>query len=155
MYYATAGISELEIPNNKSLVIYISECQNKCVDCHTPFLHNKYGEILKDNFSDIFKLFYNYFDVLCIMGEGKGRYKEKQEIQYYCEYAHKHNKKFALYSGRDCNIEDWMKDFDYIKIGSYKKEYGPLSSNTTNQILYKKEKDEFVNITRLFWNNKP
>ena len=70
MYYAGVGISELEIPNQKSLVIYISECQNKCTGCHTPYLHQRYGDLLKENFEDIFNLYYNYFDVLCIMGEG-------------------------------------------------------------------------------------
>ena len=151
MYYAGVGISELEIPNQKSLVIYISECQNKCTGCHTPYLHQRYGDLLKENFEDIFNLYYNYFDVLCIMGEGKCTKEVQEEIQYYCNYSHNHNKQFALYSGRDCEIEDWMKDFDFIKVGAYKEEYGPLTIATTNQILYKKENNSFINITAKFW----
>ena len=80
MYYAMAGISELEIPKEKSLVIYISECQNRCLGCHTPFLHYKYGDRLIDNFEDIFYLYYDYFDVLCLLGEGKCGIEEKNEI---------------------------------------------------------------------------
>lgn len=152
MYYAMAGISELEIPKEKSLVIYISECQNRCLGCHTPFLHYKYGDRLIDNFEDIFYLYYDYFDVLCLLGEGKCGIEEKNEINYYCEFAHKYFKKFALYSGRDCEIEDWMKNFDYVKLGAYKEKFGPLTSKNTNQVLYKKSKDRFINITSIFWN---
>lgn len=49
--YVSVGISELEIPNSKSLVVYISNCQNKCYHCHTPFLNENYGDLLKDYFS--------------------------------------------------------------------------------------------------------
>lgn len=80
MYYAMAGISELEIPKEKSLVIYISECQNRCLGCHTPFLHYKYGDRLIDNFEDIFYLYYDYFDVLCLLGEGKCGIEEKMKL---------------------------------------------------------------------------
>ena len=44
-----------------------------------------------------------------------------------------------------------MKDFDFIKVGAYKEEYGPLTIATTNQILYKKENNSFINITSKFW----
>lgn len=151
LLYANTGISELEIPNKRSLVIYISECINNCKGCHTPYLHTKYGDKLKDNFESIFRVYQNYFDVLCILGEGKGTKEEQEEIKYYCEYAHLNDKEFCLYSGRDCNIEEWMLNFDYVKLGSYKEEYGPLTSKTTNQRLFKRKIDLFEDITYLFW----
>ena len=52
------------------------------------------------------------------------------------------------------------ENFDYIKIGSYKKELGPLTSETTNQRMYKVEgvhhedgsfSYDLVDITKKFW----
>jgi anaerobic ribonucleoside-triphosphate reductase activating protein len=151
LLYASAGISELEIPNKKSLVIYISECSNNCEGCHTPYLHYKYGDELKENFEILFQVYKNYFDILCILGEGKETIEDKEEIKYYCEYAHLNNKEFCLYSGRVCDIEEWMINFDYVKLGSYKNEYGPLTSKSTNQRLLKRNFNSFEDITYLFW----
>lgn len=151
LLYTSAGISELEIPNKKSLVIYISECHNKCKNCHTPYLREKYGDQLKANFNDLFNLFYNYFDVVCFMGEGNNTYKEQAEFNYYCNIIHKYNKQSALYCGRNCKIEEWMQCFDYIKIGSYQHHKGPLTTKSTNQRLYHKIKNQYIDITYLFW----
>lgn len=82
LLYASAGISHLEIPNTRSLVIYVSECSNKCKNCHTPYLHEKYGEKLKENFEKIFDVYQSYFEVLCIMGEGKCTLEDKEELNY-------------------------------------------------------------------------
>ncbi len=151
LLYASAGISELEIPNKKSLVIYISECKNNCKNCHTPYLHEKYGYPLRENFNELFNTFYNYFDIVCFMGEGNNKSDEKIEFKYYCNIVHQENKKIALYCGRDCDIEDWMKSFDYIKIGSYQENKGPLTNRNTNQKLYKKINNRYEDITNKFW----
>ena len=146
LLYANVGISELEIPMKKSLVIYISNCQYNCKNCHASYLHNSYGDSLKNNFDTIFNVYYNYFDVVCFMGEGKESIEDKNEMIRYCEYIHSENKLTALYSGRDCNIENWMRYFDYVKTGSYKEDKGPITKCTTNQKLFQKEKS---------WNPSP
>ncbi len=64
---------------------------------------------------------------------------EKNYINIY-KYVHKINLKAALYSGRNTVIEEWMKIFDYIKLGSYKEEQGPIYNKKTNQRLYKKNR---------------
>lgn len=151
LLYASVGISELEIPTKKSLVIYISNCQHRCKNCHTPYLHDSYGDLLKDNFETIFNIYYDYFDVVCFLGEGKETIEEKSEMINYCKYIHNRNRKVALYSGRNCSIEDWMKEFDYIKIGPYQQDKGPITKNTTNQKLYKKENEKYIDITYKFW----
>ena len=127
LLYASVGISELEIPTKKSLVIYISNCQQRCKNCHTPYLHGPYGDLLKDNFEIILSTYYDYFDVVCFMGEGKETNEERSEMINYCNIIHNVNKKTALYCGRDCGVEDWMKEFDYIKIGSYQQKKGPIT----------------------------
>lgn len=53
----------------------------------------------------------------------------------------------ALYSGREA-VEDEIWDlFDYVKIGPYIAEYGPLNNPSTNQRLYYHKED----ITSIFW----
>lgn len=151
MYYANVGLSELEIPNEKSLVIYISECQNCCKNCHTPYLQKKYGDYLKDNFDKFYNIYKNYITCVCFMGEGKENIDVKNEFKYYCNIIHSDNLKTALYSGRDCDIEEWMNIFDYIKLGSFQEDRGSLNSKYTNQILYKKIDNYYKDITNLFW----
>ena len=48
--------------------------------------------------------------------------------------------KVGWYSGRDklpAGIELNLQNFDYIKLGPYIKERGPLNCKTTNQKMYK------------------
>ena len=153
LLYASVGISELEIPSKRSLAIYISNCQHKCKNCHTPYLHNSYGDILKNNFETIFIIYYQYFDIVCFMGEGKETQQDRNEMIQYCKYIHENNKLVALYSGRDCDIESWMYCFDYVKIGSYQESNGPIIKSTTNQKLFKKDLDKYKEITYMFWQN--
>ena len=48
----------------------------------------------------------------------------------------RYNIKTAIYCGRN-NVEyDFYSHFDYIKVGEYKSEFGPLNSKQTNQRLY-------------------
>ena len=151
--YASVGLSEREILCEQNLVIYITECQNNCVGCHTPYMHDKYGDYLSDYFDEIFETYKSYITCVCFMGEGLNSNLTRKELIDYCRVIHQNGKKTALYSGRDCDIEDWMYCFDYVKTGSYQKEYGSLVFPTTNQKLYKKQNNKFENITSIFWNN--
>ena len=151
MKYALCGFSELEIPDERNLVIYISNCQNHCPGCHTPYLNDDYGDELSKFFDEIYEAYKDQITCVCFMGEGKNTSQEHNEFNYYCNIIHKDKKLAALYSGRDCEIEEWMKCFDYVKIGPYIQKYGPLKKKTTNQRLYKKDNDKYIDITYKFW----
>ena len=68
------------------------------------------------------------------------------------------NLKVAWYSGRQ-EISDivarQLRWFDYIKLGPYIEEFGPLNSKTTNQRMYKVIEQNgnygLVDITDKFW----
>jgi hypothetical protein len=47
---------------------------------------------------------------------------------------------------------DFYEVFDYIKVGEYKEEYGPLNKETTNQRLYEITSNNVIDITSKFWN---
>ena len=46
-----------------------------------------------------------------------------------------------------------VDNFDYVKIGPYMEEFGPLNKETTNQRLYKitKPDNKIDDITYMFW----
>ena len=58
--------------------------------------------------------------------------------------------KVAIYSGHE-HIEPIIEPYvDYYKVGPYKPKYGPLNQKTTNQKFFKKENNEWVDITYKF-----
>lgn len=58
--------------------------------------------------------------------------------------------KVAIYSGHDY-IESIIEPYvDYYKIGPYIPECGPLDSPTTNQKFFKKENNQWIDITYKF-----
>lgn len=135
-----------EIPDKVSLAVNISNCQNRCKGCHSPFLIKNIGEEL--TFDTIDKLMSKNKGVNCFLflGEGNDRDMLLKLNDYLKENYNIHT---ALYSGRD-KVEDELFDkFDYVKVGSYKEECGPLNNKNTNQKLFYHRKD----ITNKFWRN--
>ena len=62
--------------------------------------------------------------------------------------------KTAWYSGRQELSKDInLNNFNFIKLGPYIEDLGPLNSKTTNQRFYKIEEGKLVDITNLFWKD--
>lgn len=64
--------------------------------------------------------------------------------------------KIGWYSGEDSiSVFTEYKNFDFIKLGPYKKKKGGLDSINTNQRFYKVEPDGILrNMTHQFWIRK-
>lgn len=153
LYYTEIGVSNLEIPSEKSLCVYISGCQNHCINCHYPELKLcDYGNILKDNIFSIISAYLPQITCVCFLGEGNNTFVEHIEFINHVKFVQRLNLKTAIYSGRNIFPEEWMKIFDYVKVGSYQKNLGDLFSRTTNQKLYLNQTGNFKDITKLFWN---
>lgn len=139
-----------EIPTEISLAINISNCQNNCIGCHSPYLRKDVGEIL--NIDVIDELIEKNKGVTCFLFMGEGNdIGALTELSRHVREKHKIDT--ALYSGKQ-KIEQYMVDnFDYIKIGPYMEEFGPLNKKTTNQRLYKiiKPDNKIDDITYMFW----
>lgn len=139
-----------EIPDRVSLAVNITNCQNNCIGCHSPELRLNSGEELTEEIID--KLINENYGIDCFlfMGEGKDRGRLLELAKYVKHY---YNLKVAIYSGRN-NVEtDFYGVFDYIKVGEYKEEFGPLNRETTNQRLYEITSNNVINITSKFWKN--
>lgn len=151
--YVDTLVGFSEVPNEISLCISISNCPCKCVNCHSAYLAQDIGEPL-----DLQHLT-NLIDgnkgitCVCIMG-GDANPSEVDDIaqdikEYYPEL------KVAWYSGRQELSKDiWLENFDYLKLGPYIEELGPLNSRTTNQRMYKVVDNKLVDITHKYYDNK-
>lgn len=148
--YVDTKIVFQEIPDEITLAINISNCPCHCEECHSSYLVEDIGEPLDlqhlTNLIDSNK----GITCVCIMG-GDANPSEVDDIaqdikEYYPEL------KVGWYSGRQelsKNIE--LGNFDYIKLGPYIEEFGPLNSKTTNQRFYKVNGKKLVDITNKFW----
>ena len=137
MKYVNTQIVFQEIPNEVSLAINISNCPCKCLNCHSSYLAEDIGEEL--NIESLSNLISKNKGITCICfmgGDAQPEYLNKLAISIKIRSDFPY--KVAWYSGRE-EISDKvdLALFDYIKIGPYKEEFGPLNSKTTNQKFYK------------------
>ena len=123
-----------EIPDRVSLAVEISNCRGNCVGCHSPFLKKDIGDELTPGIVDA--LIADNFGVDCFLFLGEGRDAAALlALAAHIRAAHP-SLALALYSGReDVDPEIW-EAFDYVKVGPYRAEFGPLNERTTNQRLY-------------------
>lgn len=141
-----------EIPGRVSLAVDISQCMGSCRGCHSPFLKEDIGEPLTEEVID--SLIRDNYGVNCFLFLGEGR--DPETLKSLSRHIRStHGIATALYSGRTAVEEDLFEEFDYVKIGPYIPEKGPLNKPTTNQRLYKVKmvegKAELEDITSLFW----
>ena len=132
-----------EIPDRVSLAVDISNCRGNCVGCHSPFLKQDVGEELTADIID--RLVADNFGVNCFLFLGEGQ--DPQAILSLAAHVRELGLDVALYSGREEVEDEFWKAFDYLKLGPYRPECGPLNKRTTNQRLYHHGKD----ITERFW----
>ena len=137
-----------EIPGKVTLAIDISNCRGNCIGCHSPFLKLDIGEELTEEAID--RLIDDNFGVNCFLFMGEGWDHERlMELARYVK--EKHHLEIGLYSGRQ-EVEDGIWElFDYVKVGPYLPDKGPLTKKTTNQRLYHITEKGREDITARFW----
>ena len=151
MKYVNAEVVFQEVPNEITLAINISGCPVRCPDCHSKYLWEDIGiELNEESLGNLIVLNYGITCVAFMGGDADPSY-----IGYMARFIRiKFPKlKIAWYSGKssipNCIILN-LQNFDYIKLGPYIKEYGPLNSKTTNQLFFKVQEYRLVNITKHF-----
>ena len=154
-----------EIPDRVTLAVDISNCRGNCIGCHSPFLKEDVGEELTPEIID--SLVDANFGVDCFLFLGEGR--DPDRLLELAAHVRGLGLIPALYSGRREVDGPYWEVFDYIKVGPYIPEYGPLNDTRTNQRLYRALRaDEsapegaefrmrasgrrFVDITSRFWH---
>lgn len=148
--YVDAKVVFAEVPDEVTLAINISNCPCQCKGCHSSYLAQDIGTEL--TFNEVRKLIRKNSGISCIALMGGDAEPDKVNTLASFITNHYNSIKVAWYSGRqelskDINLEY----FDYIKLGPYMEEFGPLNSRTTNQRMYKVHDCELEDITSKFW----
>ena len=151
--YVDTKVVFAEVPDEITLAINISGCPCNCKGCHSSYLAEDMGEPL--DLQHLTNLIDSNKGITCVglMG-GDANPSEVDDIaqdikEYYPEL------KVGWYSGRQELSKDIeLSNFDFIKLGPYKEEFGPLNSKTTNQRFYKVNGKELVDITSRFWKHE-
>ena len=150
--YVDAKVVFAEVPDEVTLAINISNCPCQCKGCHSSYLAQDIGTEL--TFNEVRKLIKNNSGISCIAFMGGD--SEPKRIDALASFVtNPYQLKVAWYSGRQelSNHID-LYNFDYIKLGPYKEEFGPLNSRTTNQRFYKISDGELIDITSKFWKHE-
>lgn len=152
--YVDSKVVFAEIPDEVTLAINISNCPCHCEGCHSPYLAEDIGKPLDlQALTDLIDS-NKGITCVCIMG-GDSNPSEVDDIaqdikEYYPEL------KVAWYSGRqELSKEIELSNFNFVKLGPYIKEKGPLNSKTTNQVMLEidviQNKVFTKDITAKFW----
>ena len=156
--YVNYDITFQEIPDEITLCINISNCPCHCIGCHSSYLAEDIGEKL--TLDKIYKLIENNEGITCICFMGGDSSPKEIDMFAGC-IKDLYDIKVAWYSGRQ-ELSKYinLKWFDFIKLGPYIEEFGPLNSKTTNQRFYQVIKShyedgtsgyELLDVTYKFW----
>lgn len=134
LYFSNPQIVLQEVPDEISLALSISGCNLACKGCHSSETWDKfYGSELTDTV--LHDLLTKHKHITCLLiYDGKHNVDRLIEILVI---AKSFNLKTAMYTGLDVLEPELLAMLDYYKLGKYDKNLGGLSSQITNQRLYK------------------
>lgn len=136
MKYTDHKVVFREVPDEITLAINISGCPVRCPGCHSSYLTQDIGEILDE--SSLKAMIEVSPGISCVSFMGGDA--DPLYVKRLSEWVHSNcpGLKTCWYSGRDLkNAADVLGSLDFIKVGPYVDEYGPLDSPTTNQRFYR------------------
>lgn len=152
--YLNTQVTFAEVPDEITLCINITGCKNGCKNCHSPYLAEDIGTEL--TFNEVKRFIKNNSGISCIAFMGGDI--EPKRVDALASFVTNHSQlKVAWYSGRQEISKDIdLINFDYIKLGPYEEDKGPLNKRTTNQKFYKvfhfsTGRCELIDITHKFW----
>lgn len=153
--YTDTQVTFAEVPDEITLCINISNCPCHCKGCHSAYLAEDTGALLSE--AGLTLLIEANRGISCVAFMGGD--VNPEEINLYAAFIKSMfpSIKVAWYSGRQELSKDIdLMNFDYIKLGPYDEDKGPLNKRTTNQKFYKvfhfsTGRCELIDITHKFW----
>lgn len=150
--YVNTDIVFQEVPGETTLAINLSQCPCRCPGCHSAYLWGNVGDELTPAALDELLATEGGTAITCVgfMG-GDNDPAAVDSLAAHVRTRHP-RLKVAWYTGRTLISSRIRREhFDYIKVGPYLRHLGPLSSPTTNQRMYQRQKDgTFRDITARF-----
>ena len=142
-----------EIPDETTLAINLSLCPNRCKGGHSPYLWEDRGdELTAEALDRMVSGFAGEVTCVCFMG-GDNAPQEVAALARHIRQSWHGQFLTAWYSGKPGFPKDFDRTaFDFVKLGPYIPEKGPLNKPTTNQRLYRIMPDGTnLDITDRFW----
>ena len=148
MKYLNTEVTFREFPDEISLCINITNCPFHCKGCHSPELWEDIG--IELNKQELARLIESNKGITLVGFMGG----VPSLIHTYARFIKNEypNLKVGWYWGGDSipNEVRGSLNFDYIKIGPYKEEFGGLDNPNTNQRMYQITRDGLTDITHKF-----
>lgn len=140
--YVNHDIVFQEFPGEITLAVNLSMCPNGCPGCHSDYLQQNVGEELTAE--RLFSLLDDYVGEVTCVGLMGGD-NDPAAVAALCAAVREHygtQLKTGWYSGRQQLPKGFRPEvFDFVKLGPYRADFGPLKSPTTNQRLYRVRHD--------------
>ena len=160
--YVDTAVTFAEFPDEISLCINLSLCPNHCEGCSEPYLAEDIGEVLTPN--KLKELIQQNPGITLVgfMGGDNDHEQLYQLAKYVKEVFHL---KIGVYSGRDYLNITLLEVVDYYKIGRWimpqgdssswaSTTCGPITFPFSNQVMFKKDSNQLINITERFRERK-
>ena len=149
--YVDEKVVFAEVPDEVTLANNISNCPCQCKGCHSSYLEQEIGTEL--TYNEERKIIKKNSGDRCIALMGGDAEQDKVNTLASFITNQYNSIKVAWYSGRQ-ELSDSIDlfNFDFVKLGPYIEELGPLNSKTTNQRFYKVNGRELVDITSRFYD---
>ena len=146
-----------EVPDEITLAINLTNCPHRCKGCHSPQLWEDRGLILTADGIDTMLEEPSSAPVTCVAFMG-GDNDPDTLFEINREFKKRHPKlKTCWYTGYTYaelsarQLAHRLTEFDYVKIGPYIEELGPIDKEGSNQVMFKTDSNiSLKNITRRF-----
>lgn len=136
--YANYDIVFQEFPDEVTLAVNLSGCPCRCSGCHSQYLWEDTGDVL--TLEILLTLADKYGNCITCVGLMGGDADPEAVLSLLAAFRAKRPAlRTGWYSGHQ-ELPLCFADYpapDYVKVGPWREELGPLSSPTTNQRLYR------------------
>lgn len=145
-------VSFKEHPDYLNLTLFISGCPRACKGCSWHSIKVDAHKFDEEAFTQLLSNYKNKIENVVFLGGdwlGKG-------LLPFIKIAHSFNFSVCLYSGADSITEldaEVLKNLEWLKLGSWKADLGPLTSPTTNQRFYKLADGKIVDEIKFYGGN--
>jgi len=159
--FVEAAVTFSEYPDEIALVINLSLCPNHCAGCSSTYLAADIGRELTE---EVIQELISSHPGVTLIGFGGGD-NDHEAVRNLANFIHSLGLKVGMYSGRNFLDMKLLEVLDYYKIGEFRiftgpedtwknQTAGPICLPTSNQVMFKRDGDTWINITDEFRKKK-
>lgn len=162
MKFYDYAVTFSEFPDEISLCLNISNCPGHCESCSEPWLLEDVGTVLTPSVLENLIKSNPGITMIGFMGGDR----DHDTIKTLASWIHQQTGlKVGMYSGQEYLDMNLLEELDYYKIGRWIRPKGPVETWHTmncgplkfpfsNQLMFKRENNKWINITASFRKDK-